>query len=44
MSMRDSEMGERVAFYSSPIVITHKSSPSSHTEDSEQVQLAAEAT
>nr|XP_022342470.1 uncharacterized protein LOC111136128 [Crassostrea virginica] len=44
MSMRDSEMGERVAFYSSPIVITHKSSHSSHTEDSEQVQLAAEAT
>lgn len=42
--MRDSEIGERVAFHTSPNVKTKKGSKLSHTEETERVQLAAEET
>lgn len=44
IKMRDSEIGERVAFHTSPIVKTKKGSNLSHTEESERVQLATEET
>lgn len=44
INMRDSEIGERVAFHTSPIEKTKKGSKVSHTEETERVQLAAEET
>lgn len=44
INMRDSEIGERVAFHTSPIVKTKKGSKMAHKEESERVQLAAEET
>uniref|UniRef100_A0A8W8JMP2 EMI domain-containing protein n=1 Tax=Magallana gigas TaxID=29159 RepID=A0A8W8JMP2_MAGGI len=44
INMRDSEIGERVAFHTSPNVKTKKGSKLSHTEETERVQLAAEET